>query len=77
MEMWDIYDADKKRTGRTMRKNDWRLKDGEYHLTVLGVITGDDQGVGARLVGGFRRRGAGWRGFGGGCGQGDQGRDRT
>lgn len=35
MEMWDIYDADKKRTGRTMRKNDWRLKDGEYHLTVL------------------------------------------
>lgn len=38
MEMWDIYDADKKRTGRTMKKNDWNLKDGEYHLTVLGVV---------------------------------------
>lgn len=38
MEMWDIYDADKKRTGRTMKKNDWRLKDGEYHMTALGVI---------------------------------------
>ena len=38
MEMWDIYDADKKKTGRLMEKNDWCLKDGEYHLTVLGVI---------------------------------------
>ena len=38
MEMWDIYDADKKKTGRLMKKNDWCLKGGEYHLTVLGVI---------------------------------------
>ena len=38
MELWDIYDSDKKRTGRTMKRNDWNLKDGEYHLTVLGVI---------------------------------------
>lgn len=38
MEMWDIYDKDKKPTGRTMKKNDWILKDGEYHLTVLGVV---------------------------------------
>lgn len=38
MELWDVYDADKKRTGRTMKRNDWHLKDGEYHLTVLGVI---------------------------------------
>ena len=42
MEMWDIYDADKKRTGRTMKKNDWCLKDGEYHLTVLGVVAHQD-----------------------------------
>ncbi len=38
MELWDIYDANKKRTGRTMKRNDWCLKDDEYHLTVLGVI---------------------------------------
>ena len=38
MEYWDIYDADKKVTGRTMKKNDWILQDGEYHLTVLGVV---------------------------------------
>ena len=38
MEFWDIYDKDKKPTGRTMKRNDWNLKNGEYHLTVLGVI---------------------------------------
>ena len=38
MEYWDIYDKDKKLTGRTMKRNDWCLKDGEYHLTVLGVL---------------------------------------
>ena len=42
MELWDIYDADKKRTGRTMKRNDWCLKDGEYHLTVLGVVMRPD-----------------------------------
>lgn len=38
MEMWDIYDKDKKLTGRQMERNNWTLKDDEYHLTVLGVI---------------------------------------
>ena len=38
MEYWDIYDTNKQKTGRTMKKNDWILKDGEYHLSVLGVI---------------------------------------
>jgi 8-oxo-dGTP pyrophosphatase MutT (NUDIX family) len=42
MELWDIYDKDKKRTGRMMKRNDWCLKDGEYHLTVLGVIQRSD-----------------------------------
>lgn len=42
MELWDIYDKDKKRTGHTMKRNDWCLKDGEYHLTVLGVIARSD-----------------------------------
>ena len=59
MEFWDIYDADKKPTGRTMKRNDWCLKDGEYHLTVLGVVARPGSG----LVGGFRRRSSGRRGF--------------
>lgn len=42
LEYWDIYDSDKKLTGRTMKRNDWILKDGEYHLSVLGVIQRPD-----------------------------------
>lgn len=38
MELWDIYDENKVRTGRTMERNDWHMKAGDYHLTVLGVI---------------------------------------
>ena len=41
-ERWDIYDINKKRTGRTMKRNDWCLKDDEYHLTVLGVVCRPD-----------------------------------
>lgn len=43
MELWDIYDRDKKRTGRTMVRNDWCLKDDEYHLTVLGIVRRPDK----------------------------------
>lgn len=42
MEYWDIYDAEKKKTGKKMKRNDWCLKDDEYHLTVLGVIARKD-----------------------------------
>lgn len=42
MELWDIYDQHKQKTGRTMKRNDWCLKEGEYHLTVLGVIARPD-----------------------------------
>ena len=42
MELWDIYDKDKKPTGRTMKRNDGCLKEGEYHLSVLGVIQRPD-----------------------------------
>lgn len=38
VELWDIYDRNKEITGRTMEKNDFTMKDGDYHLTVLGVI---------------------------------------
>ena len=43
MERWDIYDKNKQRTGRTMARNDWCLKDDEYHLTVLGVVARPDK----------------------------------
>lgn len=37
-ELWDIYDENKQLTGRTMKRNDWNMKPGDYHLTVLGVV---------------------------------------
>lgn len=42
MELWDIYDENKLPTGRTMKRNDWNMKSGDYHLTVLGVIRNDE-----------------------------------
>lgn len=42
MELWDIYNAQKERTGRTMKRDDWCLQEGEYHLSVLGVIRRPD-----------------------------------
>ena len=42
IELWVIYDKNKNRTGRTMKRNDWCLNDDEYHLTVLGVVAGRD-----------------------------------
>lgn len=41
-EYWDIYDKNKQRTGRTMKRDDWILKDDEYHLSVLGVVVRRD-----------------------------------
>lgn len=73
MEYWDIYDAEKRPTGRTMKRNDWCLKDGEYHLTVLGVVARPDgtylitkrvmTKAWAPLVGSIRRCSAGRRVF--------------
>ena len=42
MEQWDIYDANKVKTGRVMNRNDWNMKPGDFHLTVLGVICTPD-----------------------------------
>ncbi len=42
MEFWDIYDINKNRTGRTMRRNDWTMAPGDYYLSVLGVVRTPD-----------------------------------
>ncbi|MCR5526917.1 MAG: NUDIX hydrolase [Lachnospiraceae bacterium] len=42
MEFWDIYDENKELTGRTMKRNDWNMVPGDFHLTVLGVIQRTD-----------------------------------
>lgn len=42
MELWDIYDENKQPTGRTMLRDDWNMKDDEFHLTVQAAIKRPD-----------------------------------
>ena len=37
-ELWDIYDINKKKTGRTAERGVYMLKEGEYHIVVTGII---------------------------------------
>lgn len=37
-ELWDVYDINKKKTGRTAKRDEYQLKEGEYHIVVTGVI---------------------------------------
>lgn len=37
-ELWDIYDINKKRIGRTAERNVYQFKEGEYHIVVTGII---------------------------------------
>ena len=42
MELWDVYDINRNKTGRVIdRHSDERLKDGEYHLVTEAVIIND------------------------------------
>lgn len=41
-EYWDIYNEKKELTGRTMKRNDWNMQPGDYHLTVLGIVRHSD-----------------------------------
>ena len=39
MELWDVYDINKRFTGKVIdRHSDERLKEGEYHLVVEAII---------------------------------------
>lgn len=43
MEKWDIYDKDMQKTGETMDCNDWNMKPGQYHVSVMSVVKRPDQ----------------------------------
>lgn len=38
-EYCDVYNLDHERTGRRVQREHWDLKEGEYYLSVLGVIS--------------------------------------
>lgn len=37
-ELWDIYDINKKKIGRTAERDVYQFKEGEYHIVVTGII---------------------------------------
>ena len=37
-ELWDIYDINKKKIGRTAERDVYKFKEGEYHIVVSGII---------------------------------------
>ena len=37
-ELWDIYDKNKNKTGRTAERDNYQFKEGEYHIVVTGII---------------------------------------
>ena len=41
-EYWDIYDINRYKTGRTMKRNDWHMKEGDCYISVLGVVRRSD-----------------------------------
>lgn len=38
IELWDIYDINRKKTGKTAERDVYQLKEGEYHIVVTGII---------------------------------------
>ncbi len=67
MEIWDIYDKDMNKTGKTMERDNWNMQPGEYHVSVLAVVQRPD---GKYLI--TQRKmdkawGAGWWEFPGGA----------
>ena len=37
-ELWDIYDKNKNKTGRTAERDNYQFEEGEYHIVVTGII---------------------------------------
>ena len=37
-ELWDIYDINRKKTGKLTQRGPNALKEGEYHIIVTGII---------------------------------------
>ena len=37
-ELWDIYDSNKQKTGKTVERGNYDFKTGEYHIVVTAFI---------------------------------------
>ena len=44
-ELWDIYDKNRKKTGKTAERGITQLQKGEYHIIVTGIIMNSDNQI--------------------------------
>lgn len=44
-ELWDIYDINKNKLGRTAERDVYKFKEGEYHIVVTGIIINSENKI--------------------------------
>lgn len=64
-ELWDIYDINKNKTGRTVERGVYGFKEGEYHIVVTGIILNSKNEILITKRAPFKRFGGMWECNGG------------
>lgn len=64
-ELWDIYDENRKKTGKTAERDVYQFKNGEYHIVVTGIILNSKNEILISKRAPFKRHGNLWECNGG------------
>ena len=59
-EFWDIYDINRKKTGRTAERDVYQFKEGEYHIVVTGIILNSKNEILITKRASFKKYGGLW-----------------
>lgn len=59
-ELWDIYDINRKKTGRTAERDVYQFKEGEYHIVVTGIILNSKNEILITKRASFKKYGGLW-----------------
>lgn len=64
-ELWDIYDVNKNKIGRTAERDVYQFKEGEYHIVVTGIIMNSENKILISKRAGHKNYGGMWECSGG------------
>lgn len=64
-ELWDIYDVNKNKLGRTAERDVYQFKEGEYHIVVTGIIMNSENKILISKRAGHKKYGGMWECSGG------------
>ena len=59
-ELWDIYDVNKNKLGRTAERDVYQFKEGEYHIVVTGIIMNSENKILISKRAGHKKYGGMW-----------------